>query len=1478
MVPAQARTSTTTVHRRRTASTALAALCAFAAAALLANPASAQDPPPQEPGVTQRIFQLPYPLDEICTIKEGQTPNVDELRPTIDWEGDAAFGGLTDNFVVHAIANLTVPTAGTYEFRLTSDDGSELLIDDELVIDHDGLHGATDMDGAVELTEGMHALRINFFEAGGGQELTLSWRPPGDSSFSVVPNSVLSTDAGVVRVTAPGSKECEGNFDTPGDGLPLDGVNPAYDLVNLRPPGFEPKVTGLEWMGDDLLVLTWGDDDGDPSSVTAAGEVWKLVGVKDADEPADVTPTMIAEGLREPMGIKVVDGDIYISEKHQLSKLIDADSDGTYEATDEIATWPFDGNFHEFAFGLLYKDGFFYLNLSVSINLGGASTVPQGSDDRGTHLKIDKDTGAVEYVAGGLRTPHGIGWGPEDSIFVTDNQGGWLPANKLIHIQPGRFYNHYTTGPDGDPGRFDDQQPTPPALWLPHNEIANSPSQPMLIPSGPFAGQMWIGDVTYGGIQRAFLEKVEGEYQGAYFRMTQGLESGITHMLLEDDGSIIVGGLGAGGNWGQTGKLQFGLQKLVPNGTETFDIQRMELAEGGFDLTYTKPLSDAALTDLADKYQVQQWTYVPTSSYGGPKVDEESLTVTDATVSEDRMTVSLEIDGLKPNRVVYVRSPRPFDAQDGDELLSTEAWYTLNNLPGYVAPESDGLYELEDGLLTGGAQFDTEHAGYSGTGFVSGFGTVGASTMIEVEAAEAGDYRMALRYANGPHPFDGPKTISLIVNGESRQITLPPTGDWPNYQLYLDDVTLDAGANTIELKHAEGDDGHVNLDSLRLAPAGTKRYEAEAATLGGGATVETEHAGFSGDGYVGGYQNQGASTTFNVTALADADTDVELGYANGPNPAPGTKEVSLYVNGQFVKKLALPSTGEWNDYGTLSETLRLRAGSNEISIRYDEGDDGNVNLDYLDVTQNEPVQCEPDIDPNDEFDGSELDECRWQQIVRSVASQRSVGDGKLAIETGDGTDMFGGTTTAENIVLQPAPDGPWEITTKMRMPFTGKDYEQASLMVYGSDADFVKLSFILTPEGRKFEFTLQDNGQAIHDGGLDLTPPLDPAFPDEAFVRIRNDGTSLTAAYSEDGEEWNEFGRARPLAAIPNPKVGVSAYNGDGSGNAAEFDFFHLEAIDVEPTCTEPEQPDPGFEMLFDGTAASFAQWEQAGPGGFNFTSACTLESFGGLGMLYHPQGYDSPITFRLDWMMAGDDNSGVFVGNWEPDPDYQPDPAWDAVDHGYEIQIDATDDADSTTGAVYNFQAPDAEARDAVLNPPGEWNRYEITVDDPRITIRLNGALINDFTSTDPNRDLSATKIGIQNHGGGDEVYFRRIQVQVPEEPPQPAVAIGKPPKKTSLRSFARRGLRIAGTCEAVERGTMKLVAKRKPRGLPSKLLAKDDVSCREGAVDARLKPKAKVRKRLLKLRRSIPATLELRMSGDQGGASDSRPITLRR
>ncbi|MEU9735895.1 ricin-type beta-trefoil lectin domain protein [Streptomyces sp. NPDC048002] len=630
------------------------------------------DPPPQEPGVTLRVFDTQVPLSTLCTLKPGQTPNIDKLMPVIDWSSAAEFG-LESNFVTHVIANLDVPSAGAHTFRLTSDDGSRLWIDDQLVIDHDGLHGAEPKDGAVQLSAGYHSVRIEHFERDGGQQLTLAWQPPGASGFSVVPNSALSTDADVVRVTSPGRKECEGGADSPGDGLPLTGVHPNYTLTNLRPSGFEPQVSAMDWLPDDrLAITTWG------GSNNTTGEVYLLDHVTGSTGPGQVTYKKIAQGLKEPMGIKYVDGKLYVSEKHRLTELNDTDGDEVTDQYRTVATWPFGGNFHEFAFGLLYKEGSFYLNLSVSINYGGATTDPQPAANRGTTIKVNKDTGAVTYVAGGLRTPNGIGWGPEGDMFVTDNQGGWLPSSKLVHIKQGRFFNHHTN-PDGP---FDTQPVTKPVLWLPQNEIANSPSTPLQLSSGPFAGQMLFGDVTYGGIQRGYLEKVGGEYQGAVFRLTQGLEAGVARISVGPDGALYAGGLGAGGNWGQEGKLAFGLQKLTPNGSDSFDIRAMRAVPGGFELEYTQPLSVQTAGNLLQRYRIKQWRYVPTAAYGGPKVDEETLTAQSATLSADGKKVTLAIAGLKADRVVHVRSPRPFSSSGGEALWSTEAWYTLNKLPG----------------------------------------------------------------------------------------------------------------------------------------------------------------------------------------------------------------------------------------------------------------------------------------------------------------------------------------------------------------------------------------------------------------------------------------------------------------------------------------------------------------------------------------------------------------------------------------------------------------------------------------------------------------------------------------------------------------------------------------------------------------------------------------------------------------------------
>ncbi len=340
---------------------------------------------------------------------------------------------------------------------------------------------------------------------------------------------------------------------------------------------------------------------------------------------------------------------------------------------------------------------------------------------------------------------------------------------------------------------------------------------------GRFAGQLLLGDVTYGGLQRAYLEKVKGQYQGAVFRYTQGLEAGVNRITMGPDGAVYAGGLGADGNWGQEGKLKFGLQKLTPNGGNTFDVKEMRAVPGGFDLEYTQPLSEATAEKLASHYQAEQWRYTPTSDYGGPKIGEQRLDVRSATLSDDGRTVSLRLDGLKPGHVVHVRSPRPFASTSGETLWSTEAWYTLNALPGKQPPPAT-LYEAEEARLTGTAGINTDHPGYSGSGFVDRYGTEGkAATTFDVTVPKAGDYDVNLRYSNGPNPFQGTKSLSLYANGQKlRQTKLASTSNWDTWSTQSERVTLRAGKNTIAYRFDSGDTGHVNLDLITVRTHGAR--------------------------------------------------------------------------------------------------------------------------------------------------------------------------------------------------------------------------------------------------------------------------------------------------------------------------------------------------------------------------------------------------------------------------------------------------------------------------------------------------------------------------------------------------------------------------------------------------------------------------------------------------------------------------------
>lgn len=201
-------------------------------------------------------------------------------------------------------------------------------------------------------------------------------------------------------------------------------------------------------------------------------------------------------------------------------------------------------------------------------------------------------------------------------------------------------------------------------------------------------------------------------------------------------------------------------------------------------------------------------------------------------------------------------------------------------------------------------------------------------------------------------------------------------------------------------------------------------------------------------------------------------------------------------------------------------------------------------------------------------------------------------------------------------------------------------------------------------------------------------------------------------------------------------------------------------ALALTAGCTSPDpldQPCPPSQdddrALFDGTPESLDRWRMAGPGNFELQEDCSLRTVGGMGLLWFPEELEN-YRLTLDWKVAGDDNSGVFIGFPEPGDD-----PWVAVHEGYEVQIDATDAPDRTTGAIYLHQGADRAAVTQALEPPGEWNTYEITVEGRTVTVVLNGTLVNSFDSDRSDGDLSG-HVGLQNHGEDDDVYFRDIRV----------------------------------------------------------------------------------------------------------------------
>ncbi|GAA2642606.1 TIM-barrel domain-containing protein [Paractinoplanes durhamensis] len=287
---------------------------------------------------------------------------------------------------------------------------------------------------------------------------------------------------------------------------------------------------------------------------------------------------------------------------------------------------------------------------------------------------------------------------------------------------------------------------------------------------------------------------------------------------------------------------------------------------------------------------------------------------------------------------------------------------------GHATPDCPlGKLCEAEALALRGPGVAADHTGYTGAGFAAGFQSTGDSMALSVNAATAGSYQLALRYANsfGGDGQNVTRTLSVTVDGgTARTLSLPSTGSWDAWAVANAGFDLAAGRHEISVVRGAADSGNVNVDSVAVTrpgdayPAPTPPApqpcafgavcEADTGTLTGGGKSAADHNGYAGSGFLAGLERTGAGASYTVTGVPSAGSyRVQLRYANGKAGAQPIQSRTVTVNG--VTATLAPTSG-WDYWRTVSVPVTLPAGTSTVTLGCPTDAACHVNVDTLAVT------------------------------------------------------------------------------------------------------------------------------------------------------------------------------------------------------------------------------------------------------------------------------------------------------------------------------------------------------------------------------------------------------------------------------------------------------------------------------------------------------------------------------------------------
>ena len=457
-----------------------------------------------------------------------------------------------------------------------------------------------------------------------------------------------------------------------------------YPIVNIPIPPEVPMRPG----GFDILP------DGRLAVGTRRGDIYFIKGA--FDSPPKSEYHLFASGQDEIFSLAWRDGTMIATSWSEVLRITDTDGDGVADKYETLCNnWGY-AEQHEFAFASKHDpEG----NIWVALGLSGS--YESHNLFRGWAVKVAPD-GKMTPVCSGLRSPAGVGPNAQGVMFVIESQGPWNGCCTLKHLKPGAFlghpasYNWYPFAPGMPAPKVAPntnsrmtaelarvKELVPPAVRFPYIKMGRSISGFRLDTTGgkfgPFANQIFLGDYTLSILMRATTEEVNGVWQGACYPFREGLATGIMNVEFTPKGQLIAGGFTTNAQWPVRGTEPFAIQRIDWSGEMPFEVKEINIRKDGFLVTFTRPV-DKSLAAQPDNYALTTYTHIYQGAYGSPEVDQTTPKVTNATVSDDGLRVTLKVDGMVKGHIhdfdfEKIKSPQ------GEPLLHRKAYYTVNEIP-----------------------------------------------------------------------------------------------------------------------------------------------------------------------------------------------------------------------------------------------------------------------------------------------------------------------------------------------------------------------------------------------------------------------------------------------------------------------------------------------------------------------------------------------------------------------------------------------------------------------------------------------------------------------------------------------------------------------------------------------------------------------------------------------------------------------------